>query len=55
VLAVPLLWTLVGSTAAFALGVVQDLGLLVAGGVAIVAATHRGVFGTSGASALRMN
>jgi len=44
VLAVPLLWTLVGSTAAFALGVYQDMGLLLAAGVAVAAATYRGVF-----------
>ena len=34
---VPVLWALVGSTAAFALGVYQDLGLLVAGVVAVIA------------------
>ena len=37
VFVVPGLWAAVGSTAAFALGVYQDLGLLVAGGVAVVA------------------
>ena len=31
VFVVPLLWAVVGSTAAFQLGVLQDLGLLVAG------------------------
>jgi hypothetical protein len=31
VLVIPLLWALVGSTAAFTLGVVEDYGLLVAG------------------------
>lgn len=36
VLVVPLLWAAVGSTAAFTLGVYQDLGLLVAGLVALV-------------------
>jgi intracellular septation protein A len=46
VLAVPLAWAVVGSTAAFNLGVYQDLGLLVAGAVALAAATHRGAFGT---------
>jgi hypothetical protein len=53
VLVVPLLWALVGSTAAFALAVYQDLGLLVAAGVAVAAATHRGVFGTAGAGTFR--
>jgi hypothetical protein len=37
VFVVPALWTAVGSTAAFSLGVYQDLGLLVAGVVAVVA------------------
>lgn len=36
VLVVPLLWAAVGSTAAFTLGVYQDLGLLVAGVVGLV-------------------
>jgi hypothetical protein len=34
---VPVLWALIGSTAAFALGVYQDLGLLAAGVVAVIA------------------
>jgi Family of unknown function (DUF6064) len=34
---VPVLWAIVGSTAVFAFGVVQDLGLLVAGVIAAVA------------------
>lgn len=34
---VPVLWSFVGATAAFALGMYQDLGLLVAGGAALVA------------------
>lgn len=38
---VPLLWTLVGSSAAFTLGVYQDLGLLVACAAALVALTRR--------------
>jgi Family of unknown function (DUF6064) len=37
VFVVPILWSIVGSTAAFALGVYQDLGLLVAGLVALLA------------------
>jgi hypothetical protein len=37
VFVVPILWSIVGSTAAFALGVYQDLGLLVAGLVALMA------------------
>jgi hypothetical protein len=36
-LVVPILWAAVGSSAAFGLGVVEDLGLLVAGIVALVA------------------
>jgi Family of unknown function (DUF6064) len=45
VLVVPVLWAAVGSTAAFALGVYQDLGLLVAGIVAVVAMTRAGAPG----------
>ncbi len=37
VFVVPVLWCFVGATAAFTLGVYQDLGLLVAGGAALVA------------------
>lgn len=42
---VPLAWAAVGSSAAFALGVTQDLGLLVAGVVGLVAMTRKGSFG----------
>lgn len=45
ILVVPVLWSAVGTTAAFALGVYQDLGLLVAGGVGLVAITGVGPFG----------
>jgi Family of unknown function (DUF6064) len=45
VLVVPVLWAAVGSTAAFALGVYQDLGLLVAGVVGLIAMTPIGAFG----------
>jgi hypothetical protein len=45
VLVVPVAWAAVGSTAAFALGVYQDLGLLVAGVVGLLALTHVGSFG----------
>ena len=38
-LVVPVLWSAVGSSAAFTLGVYQDLGLLVAGVVAVMAMT----------------
>jgi hypothetical protein len=41
VLVVPVLWAAVGSTAAFGLGVYQDLALLVAGAAAVVAMFHR--------------
>jgi hypothetical protein len=41
-LLVPLLWAAVGSTAAFALGVTQDLGLLAAGVLALLA-MHLGI------------
>lgn len=44
VLVVPFSWAVVGATAAFSLGVYQDLGLLVAGAVAAVALARRGVF-----------
>jgi hypothetical protein len=54
VLAAPLEWALIGSMAAFTLAVHQDLGLLVAAGVAIAAATHRGIFGGAGVGSLRM-
>jgi hypothetical protein len=37
VFAVPVLWSLVGATAAFALGVWQDLGLLAAAAVGLAA------------------
>lgn len=38
---VPALWALVGSTAVFAFGVIQDIGLLVAGVIAIMALAQR--------------
>jgi hypothetical protein len=41
VLVVPILWAAVGSTAAFALGVYQDLGLLVAGLVGLLGMRHK--------------
>jgi uncharacterized protein DUF6064 len=50
---VPVLWSLVGSSAAFALGVYQDLGLLVAGAIGLVAATHQGPFATDSARSAR--
>lgn len=37
VFVVPILWSIVGTTAAFALGVYQDLGLRVAGLIALLA------------------
>lgn len=40
-LVVPILWAALGSSAAFGLGVVEDLGLLVAGIVAVVATLAR--------------
>jgi hypothetical protein len=47
---IPVLWSIVGSTAAFALAVYQDLGLLVAGLVGIVAAGHLGPFAVTSTS-----
>ena len=38
---VPVLWAAIGASAAFALGVWQDLGLLVAGAVGLLALLHR--------------
>ena len=40
VFVVPLLWSVIGSIAAFQLGVLQDLGLLVAGLIGLAAAFH---------------
>jgi hypothetical protein len=51
VFVVPILWSLVGSSAAFVLGVYQDLGLLVAGVAGVAAACQLRPFTSDRASA----
>jgi hypothetical protein len=41
ILAIPIIWSAIGGSAAFLLGVPQDLGLLVAGAIGLVLLFHR--------------